>query len=199
MTSLPLKYIGGDPALDLVNTADWTADGPRAERLPDYARLLEWAQGAGIVAGPAVVKLRREARRRPAAARDALAAAHDARAILQRTLSRRARGAPFYLRELAAFNALLGDVVARLELTPSASSTVLGFRELGERLESPLWPVVWSAARLLTSDEADRIRVCGGPDCGWMYVDRSRNGLRRWCEMETCGTRAKNRRRASAR
>jgi predicted RNA-binding Zn ribbon-like protein len=28
-----------------------------------------------------------------------------------------------------------------------------------------------------------------------MYVDRSRNGLRRWCQMETCGTREKSRRR----
>ncbi|HEV2853834.1 MAG TPA: CGNR zinc finger domain-containing protein [Thermoanaerobaculia bacterium] len=33
------------------------------------------------------------------------------------------------------------------------------------------------------------------PDCGWMYVDCSRNGLRRWCEMETCGTLEKSRRR----
>ena len=45
------------------------------------------------------------------------------------------------------------------------------------------------------AEEAERIRVCGGPDCGWVYVDRSRNGLRRWCEMETCGTQEKSRRR----
>jgi len=46
-------------------------------------------------------------------------------------------------------------------------------------LDSPLWPVAWSAARLVTSDESPRLRVCAGPDCGWVYVDRSRNGLRR--------------------
>jgi predicted RNA-binding Zn ribbon-like protein len=49
---------------------------------------------------------------------------------------------------------------------------------------------------LLESEDAGRIRVCDGVDCGWMYLDRSRNGLRRWCEMGTCGTREKNRRRA---
>jgi predicted RNA-binding Zn ribbon-like protein len=59
-----------------------------------------------------------------------------------------------------------------------------------------LWPVAWTAAALLTSDEAGKIRVCGGVDGGWMYVDRSRNGLRRWCRMETCGTCEKSRRRA---
>ena len=69
------------------------------------------------------------------------------------------------------------------------------WREIGDSLDSPLWPVVWSAAVLLVSEEAGRIRMCGGQDCGWMYVDRSRNGLRRWCRMETCGTQAKSRRR----
>src|SRR3712207_8118753 len=49
----------------------------------------------------------------------------------------------------------------------------------------------------ISSEEIARIRVCDAPECGWMYVDRSRNRLRRWCQMETCGTRAKNRRRRS--
>jgi predicted RNA-binding Zn ribbon-like protein len=39
--------------------------------------------------------------------------------------------------------------------------------------------------------------VCAAPDCGWVYVDRSRNGFRRWCQMETCGTEEKSRRRAA--
>ena len=57
--------------------------------------------------------------------------------------------------------------------------------------------MAWSAAALLTGPEVESIRVCAGPDCGWVYVDRSRNHLRRWCEMETCGTSEKNRRRAA--
>jgi predicted RNA-binding Zn ribbon-like protein len=199
MTRLPFKYIGGEPALDLVNTVDWTATGPRAERLTDYARLSEWAVGAGILTPGGAARLRRAAARHPAAARAALADAHRARAMLRQAMSRRASGGSLRPRELAALNALLADALAHLELTPSPSGTVLGFRGLGERLESPVWPAIWSAAELLASEEAGRIRVCGGQDCGWMYVDRSRNGLRRWCEMETCGTRAKNRRRASAR
>jgi predicted RNA-binding Zn ribbon-like protein len=69
------------------------------------------------------------------------------------------------------------------------------WRESGDSLDSPLWPVVWSAAMLLVSEEVGRIRICGGQDCGWVYVDRSRNGLRRWCCMQTCGTQAKSRRR----
>ena len=65
------------------------------------------------------------------------------------------------------------------------------------RLDSVLRPVVWAAARLLASPDAARIGVCAGPECGWVFVDYSRNGLRRWCDMQSCGTRAKSRRRAA--
>jgi predicted RNA-binding Zn ribbon-like protein len=199
MTAPPLKYIGGNPALDLVNTVDWTRDGPRAERLPDYARLLDWSAGVGVVSPAVARRLRRAAARRPGAAGAALVAAHRTRGLLQRLLAARAGGQAPAEPDLAGFNTLLSGALEHLELAASPSGMRLGWRGLGDQLASPLWPVVWSAARLLASEEAERIRVCAGPDCGWMYVDRSRNGLRRWCEMETCGTREKNRRRASAR
>ena len=48
-----------------------------------------------------------------------------------------------------------------------------------------------------------RVKACRGTDCGWVFVDASRNGSRRWCEMASCGNRAKTarfraRRRAAA-
>jgi predicted RNA-binding Zn ribbon-like protein len=47
-----------------------------------------------------------------------------------------------------------------------------------------------------------RVRTCGDPACDWLFVDRSRNHSRQWCDMGTCGSRAKmaryRRRRRSA-
>jgi predicted RNA-binding Zn ribbon-like protein len=169
-----------------------------AERLLDYDRFVAWAVGAEVVPRAMAARLRRAAHRRPAAARAALLAVHDAREVLQRVLARRAAGERPAGRDLAALNALLSEALSHLELAPARSGAELAWRGLDVELEAPLWPVVWAAARLLASEEAGRIRVCGGKDCGWMYVDRSRNGLRRWCEMGTCGTREKNRRRAGA-
>ena len=44
--------------------------------------------------------------------------------------------------------------------------------------------------------ERSRLKRCENPRCGWLFVDRSRNRSRRWCEMATCGNRAKARRHA---
>lgn len=37
----------------------------------------------------------------------------------------------------------------------------------------------------------DHVRTCGDPRCDWLFVDRSRNHSRQWCDMGTCGSRAK--------
>jgi predicted RNA-binding Zn ribbon-like protein len=57
-----------------------------------------------------------------------------------------------------------------------------------------LWPVLQSAAELLTSDEIHQVRECNSDRCTWLFVDRSRTHRRRWCDMKTCGNRAKARR-----
>jgi predicted RNA-binding Zn ribbon-like protein len=53
--------------------------------------------------------------------------------------------------------------------------------------------------RLITEGDFHRIRECGGHACGWLFYDRSKNNRRRWCEMEVCGNRAKQRRLAARR
>jgi predicted RNA-binding Zn ribbon-like protein len=195
---LPLKYVGGDPSIDLVNTVDWVGDDLDKDRIPDYDRLTRWAEGAGVITAAVGQRLRRAAAARSREAAATIAAAAWLRWVLQRLFAAVATGdAPG--TALDEFNDLLADALPRLHLASPSSTRrhplTMAWRGMGEDLASPLWPVVWSAAQLLASDEASRIHVCGAPDCGWMYVDRSRNGLRRWCQMETCGTREKSRRR----
>jgi predicted RNA-binding Zn ribbon-like protein len=197
---LPFKYVGGDPSLDFVNTVDWTERGPIQERLTDYARLTRWAEGVGLVSKADAERLRRAGAAKPREARVAHDAALRLRSVLQRLYESVAAGkrSDSSWEEL---NELLGDALGQLRLSPLRKGDAAAQWEWHdiERLGSLLWPVAWSAANLLTSEEAGRIRVCAGSDCGWMYVDRSRNGLRRWCQMETCGTLEKSRKRAEKR
>ena len=55
--------------------------------------------------------------------------------------------------------------------------------------DTPLWPVGYSAGELLLHGPLSRIGEC--PGCGWLFLDTSRNGTRRWCSMATCGSRDK--------
>jgi predicted RNA-binding Zn ribbon-like protein len=57
-----------------------------------------------------------------------------------------------------------------------------------------LAPVLWSAGDLLAGPRLDRVRRCANPECGWLFLDDSRAGKRRWCSMASCGNRAKARR-----
>jgi predicted RNA-binding Zn ribbon-like protein len=195
---LDFIYIGGNPALDLVNTVDWTTHGPESERLTDYGRLTRWAEGAGVLPARSGTALRARARARPREGEAALRMVLEARAVLERLFHAIAEGQPFD-GALKEFNRLLGQALEHMQVIPGPrrgeQPLQLGWTFPESKLESLIWPVIWSTASLVASDEASQIRVCGGADCGWMYVDRSRNGLRRWCQMSTCGTREKSRRR----
>ncbi len=199
-SDLAFQYVGGDSAIDLVNTVDWTSRGPENERLGDLAGLIRWAEGAGIVPARAASSLRAQAQAKPREAESAYRNAVKARAVLERLFRAIAQGEPTD-DALDTFNRLLGQALQRMRVTRESGKRKaglnlrLGWAGQGESLGSILWSVLWSAASLIVSEEASRIRICGGPDCGWMYVDRSRNKLRRWCQMETCGTREKSRRR----
>ena len=200
---LPFKYVGGDSSIDLVNTVDWTARGLVEDRLTDYERLTRWAEGAGVVAPRQATRLRLLALEHPRTAERVHREAVELRRQLRQLFTALERGERLdQSAELTSFNTALGSAMSRTMLGAAPrggdSSAPLrwGWRDATERLDSPLWPVFRSAADLLVSDEAARIRECGGEDCGWMYVDRSRNGLRRWCQMETCGNREKQRKRA---
>lgn len=197
LAEVPFQFIGGDPAIDFVNTVDWTSRGPEEERLTDFEGVVRWAEGAGILSAKAARGIRALARARPREAESAYRKALRVRVVLEGLFRAVAGGEPPG-DVLEEFNRELARALERMRVAPVGGkgrvSLQLGWDD-EESLDSVLWPVVWSAASLIVSEEASRIRICGGADCGWMYVDRSRNGFRRWCQMETCGTREKSRRR----
>ncbi len=56
--------------------------------------------------------------------------------------------------------------------------------------------IAWSLAVLhsaLAAGYADRIKTCRNDECGWLFLDESRNRSRQWCDMSACGSRMKAR------
>jgi predicted RNA-binding Zn ribbon-like protein len=105
----------------------------------------------------------------------------------------RARGALPPAGALRTLNKEQPTALARLRLVADGG----GYRtewEDEDALDRMLWPVVRSAAELLTSDDLDRVRECAADNCAWLFLDRSKNRSRRWCDMAVCGNRSKVRR-----
>jgi predicted RNA-binding Zn ribbon-like protein len=48
-----------------------------------------------------------------------------------------------------------------------------------------------SALKLIASPDTERLKIC--PNCEWLFIDRSKNRSRTWCDMSVCGNRAKAR------
>jgi predicted RNA-binding Zn ribbon-like protein len=46
-----------------------------------------------------------------------------------------------------------------------------------------------SVLKLIATPEPERMKICG--NCGWLFLDRSKNRSRAWCDMAVCGNRAK--------
>lgn len=57
----------------------------------------------------------------------------------------------------------------------------------------PLFGLIAISALSILSDarELTRVKKCPGTDCGWLFLDETKNARRKWCIMETCGNRAK--------
>jgi predicted RNA-binding Zn ribbon-like protein len=84
--------------------------------------------------------------------------------------------------------------MAEAHLVYSPDGFTWQWPDMDDALDQMLWPLVRSAIELLTAPELRRVKVCPGlGDCGWLFLDTSKSGQRRWCSMESCGSRSKMR------
>jgi predicted RNA-binding Zn ribbon-like protein len=177
------RLLGGVTCLEFANSVDWAADG--SERPPH----------ADVLTAP------------------------EALAVWGRRLDLAASDLPITGRELSAARALrLGvhGVFAAIasECTPGADALAALERHYAEAVAAASlaapdrrWRLTWapddprrirfgvavSAIDLLTdATRLAQVRMCPGNNCGWLFLDTS--GRRRWCSMDTCGSRAKMRR-----
>jgi predicted RNA-binding Zn ribbon-like protein len=185
-----IPLIAGHPALDFLNTAE-AHDAPDAlNYLPSYEHLLRWSERVGLLSGTQVARLSEA--HHPWLTEGAWAEAMDLRRALDAIFRTIAKGKPPPERPLAAFNAVLAAALANRRLS---SGLAWDWGDHADRLELASWTIALKAAELLT-DPARRaqVKVCGNHACGWLFLDDSPSGRRRWCRMNVCGNAAKVRR-----
>lgn len=176
--------IGGNLALDFVNTASQWASGDPIDRLGGPEGLADWALVAGIVDGAGADRLK-------ASASGMFAQAVGLRALIWRLFDAAAHGRKAATRDLSD----LRDWTCRARAAQEIVQTGDGFEERWKPGAGPsdrvLFGVSLAAEKLLTEGPLDRLHACGGADCEWMFLDLSKNASRRWCSMATCGNSAK--------
>jgi predicted RNA-binding Zn ribbon-like protein len=192
------KLRGGVVCLDFVNTAGSRLTDRPSEYLLSYEDLLDWGRQAGLLAPEKTEDLSRQAALDPEGARETLSRALALREAIHRLISRAVAGEAKDESDLSALNRELSIALSRLRVIPAGGAYGWGWDRSqddgGSLLDSPLWPVAQSAAELLTSPKLARVKVCAGEGCGWVFLDESRNGSRRWCDSRDCGNRERVRR-----
>jgi predicted RNA-binding Zn ribbon-like protein len=188
------EFSGGELCLDFANTASARFQATPREHLHGYRDLVAWGRQGEVVAPAQATELLAEAARRPGEADAVYGRAIALREAIFRTFARREVALPPTPEDLATLNAELASAMAHTRLVPTTKGFDWAWREGAGALDRPLWPVARSAAELLTSEALDRVRECGADDCDWLFVDTSKNRSRRWCDMNSCGNRAKARR-----
>jgi predicted RNA-binding Zn ribbon-like protein len=190
---LMLRHLGGHPALDFVNTVDPREGEERLEYLRSFEDLLDWAHAAGVLNASQVRQAAQEGAgdvRAAARALDRAIALREAvYAIFAAVVTRRSTPADAIDELEAAYR----QAMAHARLARSASAF---HWQLHGGLDIVRWHMARDAVALLESDRIGRIKRCpgGSGDCGWLFLDSSKNASRRWCSMEGCGNCAKMRR-----
>ena len=192
--TLPFEWVGGSPVLDFTNTVSWTTPARTKERLRSYADLLRWTEEAGLADRDEVRSLSRLASARPGEADRVFGRALELREALHEVFGSQAARSDPRGTAVNRLNRFVGRALQRLRLAGSGQGGWSWGWAAREELEVPLWRVAWSAARLLTSEDLPVLRRCAADQCGWVFLDRSRNHSRRWCDMKVCGNNEKARR-----
>jgi len=187
-------FNAGRLCLDFVNTVRFRPVSDRLELINTYDELLAWARQATIVTPGEAAVLAAAARMRARSAVDALAQARALRESTYAIFSSRAAGLPAAKADLRTLNRAVGRAMAHGGLIPAGSRFEWGWPDTTPKLDRVSWWVARSAAELLTSPDLAFVRECAGYDCGRLFMDTTKNRSRRWCDMRTCGNRAKSRR-----
>lgn len=187
----PFVFIGERLWLDFVNTDD-VRRGTRVDVLRDFDVLVRWLEAAVVLDGERAAGIRRRARQQPAGATAALADARRIRAALRALAERGATMPDVRANTVGEINRVLGRSAGtrRLDARPDGSF-VRSFVPVGDAFAGLIIPVAESAAEALVLGELQRVRRCADARCPRVFYDGTKNGRRRWCDMSTCGNRAK--------
>jgi len=190
---VPAEAVDAARVLSFINTLSSRPTDAPVERLVSYDALVEWAEHEKVISGAAGQRLLAAAHKHPQQAAAALGRARAFREALNGLAIAAQSGKSPGADILRTIGACLSSAYANARLVPF-EGTLQWVASAEDDLERIVWEVARSAGRLVISPRLARIRACAADDCGWWFIDETKNSSRRWCDMKLCGNRAKIRR-----
>jgi len=190
----PFEFTGGNLCLDFANTVDNRGSDHPNDLLTDYSRLLRWGEESGALSRKTAEKLNMLADDSPGNAQLTVRHATQLRDAIYDVFSAVAHRRGIPSTALATLNKAAQHASDHAEVVHANRHFAWEWILPESHLDSMLWPVARAAAELLTSDELAYVRQCASDTCTWLFLDKTKNHRRRWCDMKTCGNRVKARR-----
>lgn len=174
---------------DFLNTDD-LENGFPLDRIPTLDAALDWFVERGVIHVEGAQGTRDEAAREPSLATRKLNRIRSVRAALREVANSIAEQRA---ADPAALDTVNRALHARqvIELIPAPDGVNVDHRHVGDPIDDALSRLADPLVRELTAGHPERIRICDNDRCRWIFYDTSRTGRRRWCDMATCGNRAK--------
>jgi predicted RNA-binding Zn ribbon-like protein len=196
-----IRLVGGMSVLDYLNTCDGRRPGTAlqevVDKLSNLEEIVHWFRHAGLIE-PAeherLVELVRGSSWQSLTAFKQLIGFREALYRLFLPIALNDRVDQVGLDEL---NAVLLETAGQRLLVPTPAGVIWRWRAcetLDDMTAGFKGRLAVQAAGLLTSPDLSRLKACATPDCDWLFVDTSKNGRRRWCQMNVCGAKEKARR-----
>jgi predicted RNA-binding Zn ribbon-like protein len=189
-----LALVGGELAFNFTNTTSGRGGARHLEHLGRPEDIAVWAHHAKIIGKKNARDLQRRCGLSPRLAEQLQRRALQLRDVVFGIGAALAAGQPTPPEDIDRLTGIHAECVrvGRLRRIKGLYGWTWNIDEYP--VEAILGPIVLSALSVVCQAELSRIKQCPGRDCGWLFFDTTRNKNRRWCEMEVCGNRAKQRR-----
>ncbi|WP_428033357.1 CGNR zinc finger domain-containing protein [Amphritea sp.] len=179
-------FIGGHPALDFVNTVDDQDKCRDSSRISDWPGFLGWANASSLFSEQQMNALENEIQQTDITT--LLTSIHELRETAYASLSGIASG------ETQTDEALQKlEEGIRIALNNSSLKLKGNNYIWVPDMVNPNWVIdvlTLSIESLLRFHDISKLKECGR--CSWMFLNQGRGRGRRWCNMRTCGNRAKS-------
>ncbi len=187
-----LELDGGILCLDFANTVSDRDDVPVTDYIKNFGDLLYWAtEKVDIISEKECKVIEKKATAEPAMALHFYKEAIELRELVHRIFLQVAKKEHITAAYLREFNEAMKKYLLHLHLAQKGSS----FEEVWDWEPGNFYqitaPIIKTAHELLLSDKLARVKECCSEHCGWLFLDTSKNGKRRWCSMDSCGSNDK--------